>query len=75
MANEEIIRLKTAGFSETEDLSFSPGPARCGNINDGVIFWHGEDGAWTLNFADLEKCYLLARAARTDSKGEAKEGE
>lgn len=45
---------------------FSPGPARCGGIKDGVVFEIGNDGCWVVSFDDLRAIYELACSARSN---------
>jgi hypothetical protein len=58
------MKFKTAGYSETNHLTFEPGPSRCGKIKDGVVFSHDNRGNWLIAFKDLEKMYLAAKAER-----------
>ena len=55
--------FKTAGHTH-DDLSFFPGPSRCGHICDGVGFEHGDEGGWNVAYDDLVQMYELAKAAR-----------
>lgn len=57
------LEFEVAGHPE-EILRFNPGPTECGNITDGVAFYHGNRGAWIVSFADLERMYLAAKLAR-----------
>lgn len=58
------MKFKTAGYSVTNNLTFSPGPSRCGPIQDGVILEHDKEGVWLIAFKDLERMYLSAVKAR-----------
>jgi hypothetical protein len=64
------MKFKTAGYSVTNNLHFSPGPSHCGRVKDGVVLEHDNEGGWLLAFKDLEKMYLAAKAARS-SRGAA----
>lgn len=54
--------VDTQGLGEL--FCFEPGPAGCGNIDDGVAFEIGNGGCWVVSFDDLEKLYLAAKEAR-----------
>lgn len=64
----EILRFELAGLAPTRaQLHFSPLVSHVGAINDGCQFWIPErtlTGPWVLSFADLERAYMAARAAR-----------
>jgi hypothetical protein len=61
----DILVIQTAGYSEPDELSFWPGPSKCGEITDGVTLSHAGEGGWVISFADLERMYLAAKEART----------
>ena len=56
--------FETAGFSDTDKMWFEPGIAECGEITDGVVFGHDDAGGFVVDYADLERCYLLAKNER-----------
>ena len=67
---DEII-IKTAGHPLAV-LVARPGIASCGQIEDGIAFWHAanrrgdEEGSWLIRYADLERLYMAARAFRVN---------
>ena len=65
------LTVKSAGYSIQGDLHFHPGPSTCGDITDGVVFEHDNEGGWLISFASLEALYLAAKAAREPQNGEA----
>lgn len=81
MSYPQRIAFKVAGYSYSHGwLLFSPGPTRCGGIEDGVAMGHAvcEDpqnhhqyeGDWVIAFESLEAMYLAAKAARASEDGE-----
>lgn len=64
--NDPLRTYRTAGYSDTEKFKVLKvqNAGRCGDIADGVVFQHDNDGAWVLDFKDLEDIYLLAKEAR-----------
>ena len=67
------MRIKTQGYhGRYPYLDFSPGPSKCGSINDGVVLEHrgnrtGE-GGWVISFRDLKRMYRAAEKARMEAK-------
>jgi len=59
----ETLDIETAGHTH-EDLHINVGSCKCGNITDGVLFEHGDTGAWLIDYVDLERIYLAAKAWR-----------
>lgn len=61
------ITVKVAGHTDPM-LSFSPLIHRCGGITNGVRFANHEvgkfRGGWIVDFNDLERMYLAAKAYR-----------
>lgn len=60
MRRQPLMRVKTAGYSERDELSVDVGPARCGDIVDGLAFWHDNNGGWAIQYTDI---IAIARAA------------
>ena len=62
------VKCKTAGLPGDGGMVFSTAIVRCGDIEDGI----GIDvpdhirGGWVISFADLERVYTAAVAARFD---------
>jgi L-ascorbate metabolism protein UlaG (beta-lactamase superfamily) len=60
------------GHTDGDTLTVSPGPCSIGRAedgpahgtDDGVALEHGRAGAWVISFADLERIYFAAKAAR-----------
>jgi hypothetical protein len=77
---EQMVFL-TAGYSICERLNVYPrrkvlkvNPqtgAKCGIIEDGVVFEHDNDGKWVLSFSDLEKIYLRAKELKDEAEQKA----
>ena len=66
MAHKEVMEFKVAGYSERERLRVWPTPfSQCGNIKDGILLAHDDDGPWVLSFGDLERIYLRAKELST----------
>lgn len=65
------LTFKTAGYSMQGALHFSPGPTTCGEITDGVVLEHDNEGGWVLDFKDLKAMYEAAAASR-DISGESR---
>lgn len=70
-----MIAVKVAGYHEEFNwLGFDPRPTSCGGITDGVSLSHQNceqpanrhqtDAGWVISFADLERMYEAAKAAR-----------
>jgi hypothetical protein len=56
------IEIHTAGLGQ--NVFFSPGPCRCGTIDDGVSFNTG-GGPWIISFSDLMEMARISRRKRT----------
>jgi hypothetical protein len=61
----KTLRFKTAGYSGTDTLAVDVGPSQCGEIKDGVAFWHDNAGAWLVSYADLMVIADAATAVRS----------
>jgi hypothetical protein len=61
---DKRLRLKTAGYSVTDVLIVEPGPAKRGDIQDGIAFRHDDQGSWVLSYGDLKRIVTAAEAAR-----------
>lgn len=68
-APNKLIRIKTAGYSDTDDLAVDVGPGRCGDIKDGVVFSHDREGAWCIAWKDFVRIYEEAKAVRAQLAG------
>jgi hypothetical protein len=66
-SKDNVLRLKTCGYSVTEELAVDPGVCRGGTIKDGVAFWHDRRGAWLVSYADLMMIADAATRARRTS--------
>ena len=64
----KALRFKTAGYSETDNLAVDVGPSKCGDIQDGVVFWHDDRGGWVLSYADLMTIAKAATKARPSKR-------
>lgn len=67
--HERPLVVSTAGFNLKDQLRVTLGPAKCGTIQDGVVFEHMQspgrgDGCWLISLADLERIVEAAKAAR-----------
>ena len=62
-------KIKTAGYGNSDELFYRPGPYECGKIKDGISFEHGREGCWVVDFEDLEKIYFEARNIRIKQHG------
>ena len=60
----KTLRFTTAGYSVADRISVDVGPCLCGSIGDGVAFWHDDQGAWLIDYADLMAIADAATKAR-----------
>lgn len=60
----KIIKVKSAGYSDEDELSVDVGIGYCRNIVDGVSFKHDNGGWWLISFNDLKTIYERAVECR-----------
>ncbi len=47
--------IKTAGFSDDDNLYVDSGRWECGKIKDGILFEHDHSGSWLISEKDILK--------------------